>query len=169
MQVILGYSSDWYPPLDPAARRITLCSSFEVNSGLFLSARLLPETKSSQDELEAMWAFTCAWVSCGCLESEKHYELRRENWTSCWVHTDYFNREYLFWTWLHVKVDTSSFLYIYFPCLWDKCSQRFMLFYLHVCEERWPRPSRQRMHPVYFLYFTKAHCFVVMMTVHKLK
>ncbi len=44
MQVILGYSSEWYPPLDLAARS-------EVNSGLFLSARLLPETKSSRDEL----------------------------------------------------------------------------------------------------------------------
>ncbi len=30
---------------------IALCSSSEVNSGLFLSARLLLETKSSRDEL----------------------------------------------------------------------------------------------------------------------
>ncbi len=45
MQVILGYSSEWYPQLHPAVRRIALCSSSsEVNSGLFLSARLLTFT-----------------------------------------------------------------------------------------------------------------------------
>ncbi len=57
-----------------------LCSSSEVNSGLFLSAHL-PETKSIQDELftfvyvEAMWAFTCACVSHGFLESEMQDRL----------------------------------------------------------------------------------------------
>ncbi len=51
MQVILGYASVQYPPLDLAARHTALCSSSsEVNSGLFLSAHLLPETKSSWDE-----------------------------------------------------------------------------------------------------------------------
>ncbi len=105
MQVILGYSSEWYPPLDPATRCIALCSSSsELNSGLFLSARLLPETNSSRDEL----LFTrrrCgrlhARVSCGCLESEKCDRLvgltaleimswDGKNWTSRWFHTDYF-------------------------------------------------------------------------------
>ncbi len=40
MQVILVYSLEWYPPLDQSARHIALCSSSEVNSGLFLSVRL---------------------------------------------------------------------------------------------------------------------------------
>ncbi len=46
-------------------------SHWEVNSELFLSACLLPETKTIRDELftfvyaEAMWAFTRARVSRG--------------------------------------------------------------------------------------------------------
>ncbi len=28
----------------------------------------------------------------------RYNELRRENWTSRWFHTDYFITEYLFWT-----------------------------------------------------------------------
>ncbi len=50
MKVILGYSSEWYPPLDQAVRHIALRSS-EVNSRLFLSPCLLLETKSSRNEL----------------------------------------------------------------------------------------------------------------------
>ncbi len=53
-----------------------LCSSSssEVNCGLFLSVRLLPETKSMNLFVyaEAMWVFTCMCASRGCLESEKH-------------------------------------------------------------------------------------------------
>ncbi len=49
MQVILGYSSEWYPPLDQSARHITLCSSYEIHSWLFLSAH--QAHKSSWGEL----------------------------------------------------------------------------------------------------------------------
>ncbi len=66
---------------------------------------------------------------------------------------DYFNREYLFWMWLHLKVDISSFRYIYLSCLWGKYSLILRLFYLRVCEERWQRPRRQRTHPVYFIFY----------------
>ncbi len=61
-------------------RRIALCSSSEVNSGLFLSARLLPEIKSSQDELfmfvyQGDVAVYMSHVSCGCFEFEKRDRL----------------------------------------------------------------------------------------------
>ncbi len=57
-----------------------LCSSSEVNSGLFLSVCLLPETKvagmsSSCLFTGVMWAFTCPRVSRGCLEFEKSDRL----------------------------------------------------------------------------------------------
>ncbi len=95
-------------------------------------------------------------------------ELRRENWTSRRFHTDYFNIEYLFWTWLtSFKSRHLSFLYIYFSSIWGQYSRRFRLFYLRVCEERWQRQSRQRTHPVYFINFRKAHYFVVIMTIQK--
>ncbi len=60
MQVIIDYSSEWYPPLDPASQGIAMCSSSssKVNYGLFLSACLLPETKSGQDEL---FTFVYGW------------------------------------------------------------------------------------------------------------
>ncbi len=52
-----------------------------------------------------------------------------KNCTSRWIHRDYFIREYLFSTWKrNLKVDISSFLYIYSSCLWGKYSLRFRLF-----------------------------------------
>ncbi len=41
----VNYLLHWIKP------HVASCSSSEVNSGLFLSARLLPETKSSRDDL----------------------------------------------------------------------------------------------------------------------
>ncbi len=81
---------------------------FEILS-YFLSADLLPETDSRRDELVCLRGgdvgvyirARLTWM----FESERHErdrirynELRRENWTSCRFHTDYFNIEYLFWT-----------------------------------------------------------------------
>ncbi len=152
------------------------------NSGLFLSADLLPETESRRDELFFL-LFTRR--RCGRLHSRaphvdvwiwkartargrdriRYNGLRRENWTSHQFHTDYFNIEYFGRNLLHLKVDILSFLYIYFSCIWGEYSWRFRLFYLRVCEERWQ--SRQRTHPVYFINFRKAHYFVVIMTIQK--
>ncbi len=77
----ITYSSDCTPPL--AEARVTSCSSSGVNSGLFLSARRLPETNSSPNDLdyphavftEVMWAFTCAHVSRGYY----HYVMTRQS------------------------------------------------------------------------------------------
>ncbi len=100
---------------------------------------------------EAMWVFTCVCVSRGCLESEKHdrrvgvtaldiMSWDGKNWTSCWFHTDYFNREYLFWTWLtsfksrHFKLSVHIFFMslrqvftkihvVLFMCLWREVTE----------------------------------------------
>ncbi len=123
------------------------------NSGLFLSADL-PETESSRDEL------VCLRRRGGRLHSRaphvdvwiwkaraargryriRYNELRQENWTSRRFHTDYFNIEYLFWTWLtsfksrHFKLSIHIFLMylrrvfaeiqvVLFTCLWRKVTE----------------------------------------------
>ncbi len=127
---------------------------------------------------EAMWAFTFACLTW-MFESERRerrvgvtvldIELRRENWTSRRFHTDYFNIEYLFWTWLtsfksrHFKLSIHICLMylrwvfteiqvVLFPCLLRKVTET---------------EPRQRTHPVYFINFRKAHYFVVIMTIQK--
>ncbi len=127
---------------------------------------------------EAMWAFTFARLTW-MFESERRerrvgvtvldIELRRENWTSCRFHTDYFNIEYLFWTWLtsfksrHFKLSIHICLMylrrvfteiqvVLFTCLWRKATET---------------EPRQRTHPVYFINFRKAHYFVVIMAIQK--
>ncbi len=88
------------------------------NSGLFLSADLLPETESSRDELV-------------CLRGGDVgvYIRARLTWM---FESERRERRIL------------SFLYIYFSCIWGEYSWRFRLFYLRVCEERWQRPGRER-------------------------
>ncbi len=121
------------------------------NSGSFLSADLLPETKSSQDELVCLrggdvGVYICAphvdvwiWKARG-RDRIRYNELRRENWTSRRFHTDYFNIEYLFWTWFtsfksrHFKLSIHIFLMylrrvfaeiqvVLFTCLWRKVTE----------------------------------------------
>ncbi len=186
MQVILGYSSEWYPPLDPAVRCLALCCSSELNSGLFSqhifqkqkvagmnSSHLFTDDVGIYMRARLTWMFRI-WKARSARGHDhiSDNELRRENWTLCWFHTDYFNREYLFWMWLtsfkiSFKKDISSFLYIYFSCLWGEYSRRFMLFYLHVCEERWQRLRRQRTHPVFIFFILQKHiylCIVIITT-----
>ncbi len=124
MQVILGHSSEWSS------------SSFEVNSGLFLSARpgctclFTPRRCGRFSRMFRVWKTH---------DRIRYRYLRRENWSWCGFHMYYLNREYLFWTWLHLKVDISGFLYTYmsvrqvfaevhvvlFMCLWREVSQRW--------------------------------------------
>ncbi len=126
---------------------------FEI-LGYFSQQILLQKQKVAGINLfvyaEAMWAFTCARASRGCLNLKtaigrgrdriRYNELRRENWTSRWFHTDYFNREYLFWTWLtsfksrHFKLSIHIFLMylrqvfaeihvVLFTCLWREVTE----------------------------------------------
>ncbi len=61
-------------------------------------------------------------------------------WTSCWFHTDYFNREYLFWTWLtsfksrhfnlsiHISLISLRQVFteihvVLFTCLWREVTE----------------------------------------------
>ncbi len=153
------------------------------NSGLFLSADLLPETESSRDELVCLRGgdvgvyirapHVDVWIwkarTARGRDRIRYNELRRENWTSCPFHTDYFNIEYLFWTWLtsfksrHFKLSIHICLMylrrvfaeiqvVLFTCLWRKVIET---------------EPRQRTHPVYFINFRKAHYFVVIMTIQK--
>ncbi len=87
----------------------------------------------------------------------RYNELRRENWTSRRFHTDYFNIEYLFWTWLtsfkirHFKLSIHICLMylrrvfaeiqvVLFTCLWRKVTET---------------EPRQRTDPVYLLILEK--------------
>ncbi len=153
------------------------------NSGLFLSADLLPETESSRDELVCLrGGDVCVYIRARLtwmFESERRERrvgvtvLDIMSWDRKTGHRVGFIRITLTSNicfgrdLLHLKVDILSFLYIYVSCIWGEYSRRFRLFYLRVCEERWQRQSRQRSHPVYFINFRKAHYFVVIMTIQK--
>ncbi len=94
------------------------------NSGLFLSACLLPKTKSSRDELESLfkevrasarltWTIVISKAGSACGHDHiRDNKLDRKNWSSLWFHTDYFIREYLF----HFIHAFQAFS-IYFSCL----------------------------------------------------
>ncbi len=126
------------------------------SSGLFLSADLLPETESIRDELVCLLGgdvgvyihapHVDVWIwkarAARGRDRIRYNELRRENWTSHRFHTDYFNIEYLFWTWLtsfksrHVKLSIHIFLMylrrvfaeiqvVLFTCLWREVTETF--------------------------------------------
>ncbi len=154
------------------------------NSGLFLSADLLPETESSRDEIVCLHGgdvgvyirARLTWM----FESERREQhvgvtvLDIMSWVGktghrVEFHTDYFNIEYLFWTWLtsfksrHFKLSIHICLMylrrvfaeiqvVLFTCLWRKVTET---------------EPRQRTHPVYFINFRKAHYFIVIMTIQK--
>ncbi len=146
------------------------------NSGLFLSADLLPETESSREELVCLRGgdvgvyirARLTWM----FESERRErcnELRRENWTSRRFHTDYSNIEYLFWTWLtsfkirHFKLSIHICL-MYLRRVFTEIQVVLFTCLLRKVTETEPR---QRTHPVYFINFGKSHYFVVIMTIQK--
>ncbi len=113
-----------------------------------ISADLLPETESSQDELVCLRGgdvgvyirapHVNVWIwkarTARGRNRIRYNELRRENWASRRFHTDYFNIEYLFWTWLtSFKSKHLTFMYlrqvfaeiqvVLFTCLWRKVTE----------------------------------------------
>ncbi len=115
-------------------------------------SRSSSETESSRDELVCLCGGdVCVYIRARLtwmFESERrerrvrvrYNELRRENWTSRRFHTDYFNIEYLFWTWLtsfksrHFKLSIHICLMylrrvfaeiqvVLFTCLWREVTE----------------------------------------------
>ncbi len=156
-----------------------MLSSFsEVNSGLFLSARLLPETKSSRNELfvyaEAMWAFTCARVSHGCLESEKRDRLvgvtaldimriRYKLTSCCFIRITLtenicFGRDLL-----RLKVDISSFLYIYIYHVFEASSRGDSRGFIYVSLKRGDRDRDGRERTLFIFFILQKHIVLLLL------
>ncbi len=79
--------------------------------------------------------------------------LDEQHWRLCWFHTNYLFSTICFrHDWLHLKVDISSFLCIYFSCLLRQVFVEIQLVLLCLWRDLTKRT-------IYLLYFTKSHCF----------
>ncbi len=80
--------------------------------------------------------------------------LDEQNWRLCWFILITLSENICFrHDWLHLKVDISSFLCIYFSCL---LRQVFVEIQLVLFTCLWRDVTK---HTIYLLYFTKSHCF----------
>ncbi len=135
------------------------CSSFEVNSGSFLSARLLPETLAAMNRLSSHFVYvgrshvrTSQWIFTyeGCEKfivggiTLEIISLDRKDWRSCWFQTDYFITEYFFnmtsFKSRHVTLSIDNL-----SCLCPEYSLSFSSF--------WRRQRRQSAPFILFLFY----------------
>ncbi len=164
-------------------------SSSDVNSGLFLWTCLLPETKSILDELDESSRF----VYGGDVGV---YVFAHLTWLiTIWIVHASYGRDHitdneLRQEKLYLALDSYGLLYqriFAFDMKTSFKSRHFKLFihifimyvrqvfaeiqvasfYVSMKKVDRDRLRRQRAQPVCFLYFTKAHCFVVIMIIHK--